>query len=90
MLFMHLHEVDNPLLVVVKHANQHCMEEVGLRKVPHNTWNISEHCESLVARLRLEFGLGWFGVGNIDHSLSVVIPAGVLLVSWDIIFKFGL
>jgi hypothetical protein len=90
MLFMRLHEVDNPLLVVIKHANLNCMEEIGHREVAHNTWNISKHFESLVASSRLEFGLGRLGVGIIEHSLSVVIPAGVLLVSRDIIVKFGL
>jgi len=40
-----LHEVENPLLEVAKHANLHCMEEVGLREVAHNTGNVSNHIE---------------------------------------------
>jgi hypothetical protein len=42
---MRLYEVDNPPLEVVKHANLHCMEEVGLREVAHNTGNMSKHVE---------------------------------------------
>ena len=38
---MGLHEVENPLLEVVKHADLHCMEEVGLREVSHDTGNMS-------------------------------------------------
>jgi len=49
---MNLHEVDNPLLVVVKHANLHCMEEVGLREITYNTWNMTKHIESSVNMAR--------------------------------------
>jgi len=30
---VHFHEVEHPLLEVVKHANLHCMEEVVLKEV---------------------------------------------------------
>jgi len=43
-----LHEVENLLLEVVKHADLHCMEVVGLREVAHNTGNMSKQVESLV------------------------------------------
>jgi len=42
------HEVENPLLEVVKHADLHCMEEVGLGEVAYNTGNMSKHVESSV------------------------------------------
>jgi len=45
---VHLHEVENPLLEVVKHADLHCMEEVGLREVTHDTGNMSKQVESSV------------------------------------------
>ena len=44
---MHLHDVENPLLEVVNHADLHCMEEVGLREVAHNMGNVSKYVESL-------------------------------------------
>jgi hypothetical protein len=40
--------VENPLLEVVKHADLHVTEVVGLREVPHNTVNISKLDESSV------------------------------------------
>ena len=45
---MHLNDVENPLLEVVQHADQHCMEKIGLRVVAHITGNMSKHVESLV------------------------------------------
>jgi len=47
-----LREVENPLLEVVKHADLQCMEEVRLRKVAHNSANMSEHVESSVNKAR--------------------------------------
>ena len=47
-----------PLLEVVKHADLHCMEEVGLLEVTHNTGNMSKHFESLVNMARQECGIG--------------------------------
>ena len=45
---MRLHEVENQLLQVVKYADLHCVEEVGLRDVAHDTGNMSKHAESSV------------------------------------------
>jgi len=39
--FVSLHEVENPPLKAVKHANVDCMEEVRLREVAHDTWYMS-------------------------------------------------
>jgi len=64
-----LHEVKNPFLEVVKHANLHCMEEVGLREVAHNTGNVSKHVESSVNMVRREFSIGCRGVGIAEHSI---------------------
>jgi hypothetical protein len=46
--FVRLHEVDNPLLEVVKHTDLHCMEKVGLREIAHNTGNMLKHIETSV------------------------------------------
>jgi hypothetical protein len=75
-----LHEVQNPLLEVVKHADLHCTEEVGIRKVVHITENMSTHLESLVNIARQGFGIRCLGVGVAERSLHVVIPPRVLLV----------
>jgi hypothetical protein len=64
-----LHEVENPLLEVVKHADLHCMEEVGLREVAHDTGNMSTHIESSVDMVRREFGIGCLGVGIAERSI---------------------
>ena len=40
---MHLDEVENPFLELVKHADLHVMEEVRLREFAHNTANMSKH-----------------------------------------------
>jgi hypothetical protein len=45
---MCLHIVENPILQVVKHADLHCMEEVGLREVTHKRGNMSKDVDSLV------------------------------------------
>jgi len=64
-----LPEVENPLLEVVKHADLHCMEEVGLREVAHDTGNMSKQVESLVNMVRREFGIGCLGVGIAERSI---------------------
>jgi len=46
--FLRLQEVENALLEVVKHANVHDMQGVGLQEVPHDRGNMSKHIESLV------------------------------------------
>jgi len=85
-----LHEVENPLLEVMKHANLHFMEEVGLREVAHDPRNMLKHVESSVNMARQEFGIGSLGVGIAERSILVVISPGVLLVRRDIISKFVL
>jgi len=47
-----LHEVENPLLDVVKHDDLHCMEEVRLREVAHDTGNMSKQIKSSVNMAR--------------------------------------
>jgi len=56
-----LHEVENPLLEVVKHGDLHCMEEVGHREVAHDTGNMSKHVECSVKRhaTRVQHWLPW-------------------------------
>jgi len=63
-----LHEVENPLLEVVKHADQHCMEEGGLQEVAHDTCNMPTNVESSVNMAQSEFGIGRLGVGIVDCS----------------------
>ena len=67
--FVSLHEVENPLLEVVKYSDLHCMEEVGLREVTHDTGNMSKHVESSVDMARREFGIGCLGVGIAERSI---------------------
>jgi len=64
-----LHEVENPLLEVIKHANLHCMEEVGLWEVAHHTGNMSKHVESSVNMARREFGISCHVVGIAERSI---------------------
>jgi len=64
-----LHEVENPLLGVVNHADLHCVEEVGLREVAHDTGNMSKHVVSLVHMAQRGFGIGCLGVGIAEHSI---------------------
>jgi hypothetical protein len=45
------------------------MEEVGLRDVAHNTWNMSKHVESSVNMARREFGIAYLGVGITERSI---------------------
>jgi len=66
---MRLHEVENPLLEVMKQANLHCIEEVGLQEVAHDTGYMSEHVESSVNMARQEFGIGFLGVGIAERSI---------------------
>ena len=66
---MRLHDVENPVLEVVKHADLHCMEEVGLREVAHDKGNISKHVECSVDMVRREFGIGCLCVGIAERSI---------------------
>jgi len=59
---MRPHEVQNPLLEVIKHTDLHGMEEVGLRKFAHDTGNMSKHVESSVNIAQPEVGIGYLGV----------------------------
>jgi hypothetical protein len=45
------------------------MEEVGLRAVAHDTWNMSKQVESLVNMARRQFGIGYLGVGITERSI---------------------
>jgi hypothetical protein len=58
---MHLHEVENPIVELVKYANLHGMEEVGLRKVVLNMGNMLIHVESLDQHvaMRVQHQLHW-------------------------------
>jgi len=64
-----LHEVENPLLEVIKHADLHCMEEVGLREVAHDTGTMSKHVESSVNMARREFGISSLAVGIAERLI---------------------
>jgi len=61
--------VKNRLLGVVKQADLHCMEEVKLQEVTHDTGKMSKHNESSVNMARREFGIGSLGVGIAEHSI---------------------
>ena len=67
--FVCLHEVENPLLEVVKHADLHCMEEVRHREVTHNTGNMLRRVESSVIMAQRVFGIGFLGVGMAELSI---------------------
>jgi len=54
---------------VVKHADLHCMEEVGHWEVTHHKGNMSKHAESWVKMARRASGIGCFGVGIAGHSI---------------------
>jgi len=45
---MFLYELQNPLLQVNKNSDLHCLVEVGLGKIMHNTENMSIQVECLV------------------------------------------
>jgi len=64
-----LHELENLLLEVIKHADLHCMEEVGLREVAHDTGNMSKRGESSVNMARQEFGISHLGLGIVERSI---------------------
>jgi len=66
---MPVHEVANPFLEEVKHADQHCMEEVGLREVTHNSGNMSKHVKSFVYVAWQGFSKGCLGVLIAEHFI---------------------
>jgi hypothetical protein len=61
--------VEYPLVEVVKHADQQCIEEVGLQKVTHDTGNMLKHVESSVKMAGLEITMGSLAVGNAENSM---------------------
>jgi hypothetical protein len=83
-----LRDVENPLLIVIKHAHLHWMEVIGLWEVAHDTGNMSKHIESLVIMARQEFSFSCLSVGIAECSILVAIPLGALLVRRNIITKF--
>jgi hypothetical protein len=74
---VNLHDVENPLLEVIKHPDLHRMEQVGLREVAHDTGNMSKYVESSVNMARQVVGIGCLGVGIAKRWILVVIPLGV-------------
>ena len=66
---MCLHEMENPLLEVINHADLHCMEQVRLQEVAHDTGNMSKQVQSSVTMARREFGIGCLGVGIAEGSI---------------------
>jgi hypothetical protein len=68
-MFMLHHEVQNPLLEVVKHAVLNCMQKVELRQVAHNARTRLIHVESSVSMMRGEFSIGFLAVGIAVHYL---------------------
>jgi hypothetical protein len=64
-----LHELENPLQEVIKHADHHCMEEVGLREVAEDTGYMSQHIEYSVDMARREFSIGCHVVGVTESSI---------------------
>ena len=67
--FVHLHEVENALLEVVKHADLHSMDEVRLWEATHDEGNRLKHVESSMNMARQEFGIGCLAVGFGKHSI---------------------
>jgi hypothetical protein len=64
-----LHEVENPHLEAVKHADVHCMKEVGLQEVAHDTGNWLKQLESSVGMARRVLGIGCICVDITEHSI---------------------
>jgi hypothetical protein len=84
------HEVENPLVKAVKHADLHSMKEIRLRKVAYNPGNMSKHVKFSVNMARREVCICCLGVGMTELAKYVVIPPGVLLARRDIISKLVL
>jgi len=66
---MGLHQIDNPPMEAVKHADLHGMEEVGLWEVSHNTGDMSKHLELSVNMALREFCIGSLGVGIAERFI---------------------
>jgi len=67
--FVCLHEVENPLLEVVNHADLHYMEKVWLREDPHDTGNMLKHVESSLNMALWEFSIGFLGFAIAESSI---------------------
>jgi len=89
-LFVRVQKVHNLLLGVVKHADLHWMEEVGLQEVTQDTRNMLKHLDSSANTARRHFGIDCLGVSIAERSIQVVIPPGVLNFRRDIISNFVL
>jgi hypothetical protein len=61
--------VDNQLLEVAKHADQHHLENVGLREVTQDTRDMSKQAQSTELMVQRMFGMGRLGVGIAEHSI---------------------
>jgi len=68
-LFFGLHEEEDPLLVLVKHADLHCMEEFWHREVTHNTWSMSKLVECLANMVQRMFSMSCLCVGIAESSI---------------------
>jgi len=64
--FVSLHDVENPLLEVVKHADLQFMVEVGLQEVGHDTGNMSNHVEFSVKRRNESLALAAFVLASLS------------------------
>jgi hypothetical protein len=61
--------VENALLEVVKHADLHCIEEIGLKQVAQNTGNMSKQVQFSGIMAQREFCIGCLGVGMAEGSI---------------------
>jgi hypothetical protein len=64
-----LHEVENPLLELIKDANLHCIEEFPFRQVAHDTGNMLNQVESPVNMEQQELNIGWLCVSITEGSI---------------------
>jgi hypothetical protein len=68
---MRLHEVENPHLEVVKDADLHGIDEVGLQEATQEIGNMLKHVESSVDMARGVFSTSCLGVGITEHSIYI-------------------
>jgi len=85
---VHHHEVEHSLVEVVKYDNLHCLEEVGLQEVTHDTGNVLEYIAYSGNMARHDFGIGCLCVGYAERCPQVVILPEVFLVRIDLVSKF--
>jgi hypothetical protein len=65
---LRLHEGDNLPLEVVKHADLHCIKEVSLKEVAHNSGKMSRYVETSVNMAQRVISFGHLGVGIAERS----------------------